>query len=175
MTKKFFGRSVIKRDLLGFSFALLVCLLMPRFVVLFSDLLSVQLPLRLFLAVNVIFVFFLPVVIVFILAERMEQKTSFFLPFFINGFIYPVCYALFLDSPALLLSPNYYITYLIGGVALGLIGLAGNIYRCDFLKSVALFSLGVTIILLKSVNLIPVMFVILIGNIIPIMNLLYCL
>jgi|SRR5208337_2770224 len=158
------------RRTLGISVVLLICLLMVRFIVTISDFLSINLPMRTFMGIDVLFIFILPPVILFITADKMDLETSFFLPFIIYGLVYPVCYAFFLDPLALLVYPKYYVPYLIGGIGLGLIGLAGNKYQSEFGKSMIMFTLGITIILLNAVNIIPVFYYVVTGDITPLLS-----
>jgi len=149
---------------------LLFSLLMMRLIVTVSEFLSIDLPFRLMMGLSIFFVSVLPIVIVFMSAHEMEFKTSFFLPFIIYGLVYPICYAFFLDPLALLIYPEYYITYLIGGVGLGLIGLAGNTYHSEFKKSMIIFTIGMTIMLINAANVIPVFYYVITGDITPLLN-----
>jgi len=158
------------RRTLGISFILITCLLMVRFIVTISNFFSVDLPMRTFMGINILFFFVLPPVILFITANKMDLKTSFFLPFIVYGLVYPVFYAFFLDPRTLLVYPEYYVSYLIGGIGLGLIGLAGNKYQSEFGKSMILFTFGITIILLNAINIIPVFYFVLTGDITPLLS-----
>lgn len=170
MINSFYESLKTHTKILGISCLLLVSLLMGRIVVTITEVLSINLPIRAFMATNIFFISILPVVIVFISAEKMDFKTSFFLPFIIKGAIYPITYAFFLDPLALLPYPGYYIGYLIGGIGLGIVGLAGNIYNRKFIKSVILFTIGIAIILMNSVNVIPVFYYVVTGDITPLLK-----
>jgi hypothetical protein len=158
------------KRLLGISFVLLVCLLMTRIIFTISGFLSVGLPMRIFMGINVLFVSLLPVIIVFIAADKMDLKTSFFLPFFIRGIVYPVCYAFFFNPFAMLGYPPYYAPYLLGGISLGLIGLAGNKFNTEFTKSMVFFTLGIAVMLLKAPNVIPIFYFVVTGDATPLLN-----
>lgn len=158
------------KRLIGISIILLICLLIPRIVFVISEFFSIGLSMRIFMGINVLFVSVLPVIIVFFSTDKMDLKTSFLMPFFVRGLIYPVCYAFFFDPFAMLIYPQYYAPYLLGGIGLGLIGLAGNKFHTEFTKSLAFLSLGVAVLLLKAPNIIPISYYIVTGDATPLLD-----
>jgi hypothetical protein len=119
------------------------------------------------MGLDVVFVFIIPIILVFMLANKMELSTSFFLPLVVYGLIFPICDALFLDPFTLLVYPQYFITFLIGGIGFGLIGLSGKIYPGDLLKSLMIYSFGISIIMINSFNIIPVLYYVVTGDMTP--------
>lgn len=152
------------RKNIGISFFLLVSLLMMRFIVIISAFLfSDYPPFRIMMALDIVFVVLIPFLIVFISADMMKTTTSFFLPLINIGIVFPICDVFFLDL-ALLLTPEYFIPFLIGGFGFGLIGLAGNKYHGDFKKSMIFFTIGMMIIVMNFVNFIPITYYVLTGD-----------
>lgn len=148
-----------------FSFMLLFCLLIMRFIITLVDFFSLRIPFRMMLGLDVAFIFIIPVLLVLVSANKMDIRICFFLPFLIYGIIFPICDALFLDPFALLGSPQYYISFLISGVGLGLFGVTGKMYSKNFRISLATFTIAILITMLNSINIIPVFYYVLTGDV----------
>ncbi len=152
------------RNILWICFGLLACLLMMRFMVIISKFLSFDYPpFRIMMGLDVVFLYLIPVLLVFILTDTLEPGMSFLVPFILVGIVFPLCDVIFLD-PTLLLVPEHFVPFLVGGAGLGLIGLAGNYHRREFKKSLVIFTLGIAITLLNSARLLPIPYYVLTGD-----------
>jgi hypothetical protein len=152
-----------RRDI-ATGLVLLASLLMMRIIVVISQLLFSGYPsFRVMMGLDLLFVILIPFFIIFISAESMELKKSFVLPAIVVGILFPICDALFL-SPTLLLSPAFYIPFLIGGLGFGFIGLAGNHYHRNFSRSMVFFTIGIGVILLNSATFIPITWYVITGD-----------
>jgi len=135
-----------------------------RFIIILVDFFSLNIPFRMMLGLDVAFVFIIPIILVLVLAKKMDLWICFFLPFVIYGLIFPICDALFLNPFALLGYPQYYVSFLIGGVGLGLFGITGKIYSSNFKKSLIVYTFAITITMINSINIILVFYYVLTGD-----------
>lgn len=150
--------------ILGVGFVLLLSFLMMRVIVIMYDLLNYGYPpFRIMMGLAIVFVLIIPILAIFLSAKLMTPRTSFLLPYLISGICFPVCDSLFLDT-SLLQHLSYFLPFLIGGLGYGFIGLSGNYYHIDFKKSIIIFTAGMGIILLNSVNYIPITYYVLTGD-----------
>lgn len=142
--------------------SLLSCLLVMRFIIILNDLF--QIPFRIVFGLNILLIFIIPVILVFALTHSMDLLTCFALPLAIYGILFPVCQAFFLDPFALLGYPPYYFVPLIGGIGLGVIGIAGKFRKKRLEKSLVIYSLGISIIMINTANIIPVFWYVVTGD-----------
>lgn len=143
---------------------LLISFLMMRFIATISKFLFSDYPsFRIMMGLDIVFILLIPTLVIFISADTMRPRTSFFLAFIISGVVFPICDALFLD-PILMLYPPFFIPFIIMGFGFGLVGFAGNNYHSDIKKSMIIFTMGMSIILINSASFVPIAYYVLTGD-----------
>jgi len=155
------------KKIVGISLILLISVLFPRFISLLSDYFSWNVSLRMMISMTLLFIFIIPILTVFFSMKSVNIRTSFLLPFLVTGLVFPVCDALFLEPFALLTDPLYYIMFLILALGLGLVGIAGNVWPTSAKKSIGILTIGLIIVLLNSMNILPVFYYAITGDMTP--------
>jgi hypothetical protein len=136
-------------EIIPFGISFLQSLIISWFIILFLEVYGVPSSLRLLLGAGILFLFLLPVFLVFEGFHYTTPTVGFFVPLVLYTLVFPLFDSLFFDLNRFL-DPWVIIPSIIGGIGFGLIGVGSYHMKKSSLNAFIWATIGTTLIFLSS-------------------------